>query len=942
MSSSLDGARTLGSYQLLSQLAVGGMAEIYIARTHGVGGFEKMVALKVIHPNFSADPDFVQMLVDEAKLSVQLTHANIVQTFDLGRVDEQYYIAMELIDGVDLYKLLRRASEHEIDFPFEVAAFICAEVAMGLDYAHRKRDARGRPLKIVHRDVSPQNVLVSYDGEVKIVDFGIAKAAMRGQQTAAGVIKGKYYYMSPEQAWGDPIDSRTDIFSAGILLYEMIVGQMLYLEEDLEKLLDVVRKAQISPPSSQRMGVPRELEAVLMRCLKKRADDRYPTAGELAQALQQFTHGFAPDFSRARLAAFMREVMGEDPTSARRDPRTSTAHSPNAAGMVSAIEVRDENSLIFSLRNLADGAGMAEPLAPSKAPPPRQRTRRRRPRRADVATNIGPTRDETGQRLGPAVRAADDFEENEATIVDSKGETLLALVPDGGESDSTRPAGPALRRGSANAPSGRFDLGEGDPAKDADLDAPTVNVPQKRAGQSPVSLDDDDDDMPTGARMLPRSHATRPIESPPDDDLLDEPRRPTSRAPESPPSLPGMVQRRPSGQADAARHSRAPSQRAADGEHAGADRAAAEDTVAAHEPDVGDAALAASGAARDRRRTSRRAHRHAPLERSLRVTAARSSTRRARWPIAATPPPPSLDFGDDGPEPTVSARPQNAGQPPRPPSQKVQPITAPMPSTSAAATITLPPAQNPLGPVHKPSQRLSFEEPTRIPPAQPPPIDSGPLVQSPDGPRRRRSDASSPLAEPAARAPAQPAARRCSTSPSRRPASASVLAILGFIAIAAVAAVMLAGGGELRGTLSIVSLPPGAEVRVDGVGGSQQTPLTLTDVDPRASHHVRVSKSGFDVWESDVKFPPGEREFAVQLVLVPTVGTVEIASTPPGAEAIVNGRIRGMTPTTVGDLPPNDDVVIELRLRGYKVAHKIVSWSGKRLLQLSIPLEKAK
>src|SRR6478736_2882857 len=129
MSSSLDGARTLGSYQLLSQLAVGGMAEIYVARTHGVGGFEKMVALKVIHPNF------VQMLVDEAKLSVQLTHANIVQTFDLGRVDEQYYIAMELIDGIDLYKLLRRASEHEIDFPFEVAAFIAAEVAQGLDYA---------------------------------------------------------------------------------------------------------------------------------------------------------------------------------------------------------------------------------------------------------------------------------------------------------------------------------------------------------------------------------------------------------------------------------------------------------------------------------------------------------------------------------------------------------------------------------------------------------------------------------------------------------------------------------------------------------------------------------------------------------------------------------------------------------------------------------------
>ena len=245
------------------------MAEIYVARTRGVAGFEKLVALKMIHPNFAADPDFVQMLVDEAKLAVQLQHANIVQTFDLGRVDEQYYIAMEFIDGVDLYKLLRRASEHDIDFPFEVAAFIGAEVGAGLDYAHRKRDARGRPLEIVHRDVSPQNVLVSYDGEVKIVDFGIAKATMRAQQTAAGVIKGKYYYMSPEQAWGDPIDARTDIFSAGILLYEMIVGQMLYLEEDLDKLLEMVRKAAIAPPSTQRMGVPRELEAIVMRALQQ-------------------------------------------------------------------------------------------------------------------------------------------------------------------------------------------------------------------------------------------------------------------------------------------------------------------------------------------------------------------------------------------------------------------------------------------------------------------------------------------------------------------------------------------------------------------------------------------------------------------------------------------------------------------------------------------------
>ena len=225
------------------------MAELFVAKTAGVSGFEKQVALKVIHPNFSSDPEFVRMLVDEAKLAVQLQHANIVQTYDLGQVDGQYYIAMELIDGADLYKVLKTASEKGVDFPIDVAVHIASEAATGLDYAHRKtiRSAvRSRSSIATSRR---KNVLVSREGEVKIVDFGIAKAALRGQHTQAGVIKGKYFYMSPEQAWGDKIDARTDVFSTGILLYEMLVGEMLYLEDDLDTLLKMVRAADIAPPS---------------------------------------------------------------------------------------------------------------------------------------------------------------------------------------------------------------------------------------------------------------------------------------------------------------------------------------------------------------------------------------------------------------------------------------------------------------------------------------------------------------------------------------------------------------------------------------------------------------------------------------------------------------------------------------------------------------------
>src|SRR3954462_6234514 len=175
--------RQFGPYRLIRQIAVGGMAEIHLAKTAGIAGFEKYVALKMIHPNFPEDALCTQRLADEAKIAVQLTHGNIAQTFDLGRVGDTYYITMEYVDGADLYKLLRRGSEVDLEMPLDVCAFVGKEVASALDYAHRKKDVAGKPLGIVHRDVSPQNVLVSYAGEVKLVDFGIAKATSKAKQT---------------------------------------------------------------------------------------------------------------------------------------------------------------------------------------------------------------------------------------------------------------------------------------------------------------------------------------------------------------------------------------------------------------------------------------------------------------------------------------------------------------------------------------------------------------------------------------------------------------------------------------------------------------------------------------------------------------------------------------------------------------------------------------
>lgn len=294
------------------------MAEVYVAKAKGIGGFEKLVAIKVIHPRFSEDDHFVQMLVEEAKLSVLLNHVNIAQTFDLGVVEgpggaHTYFIVMEFIEGADAYRLLKKAAGKRAKIPIDLCAYVVSEVCHGLDYAHRKRDMTGEPLNIVHRDISPQNVLISFAGEVKIVDFGIAKAAMRsGEATEVGVIKGKYYYMSPEQAWGDPVDGRSDIFSTGIVLYELLTGEMLYQQDNLPKLLDAVRKADIEPPSRRRPDVPPELDEILMRALAKHSNDRYRSAHDFGQALTSFLYKRMPSFTAARMAALMAQLFPKE------------------------------------------------------------------------------------------------------------------------------------------------------------------------------------------------------------------------------------------------------------------------------------------------------------------------------------------------------------------------------------------------------------------------------------------------------------------------------------------------------------------------------------------------------------------------------------------------------------------------------------------------------
>jgi serine/threonine protein kinase len=299
-----------GKYLLLERVAVGGMAEVFVAKAFGVEGFERLLAIKKILPTMGEDAEFISMFVDEARIAVQLSHANIVQVLELGKHDEHLYIAMEYIPGRDLRQLIERFRKRHLPMPIPQACRIVAEVCEALDYAHRKRDTSGRPLGIVHRDVSPQNVLVSYDGEVKLIDFGIAKAESRLQRTQAGILKGKFSYMSPEQVKGLEVDGRSDIFATGVVLWELVCGEKLFTGDSDFAVLEKVRNGAVPPPRSIAKHCPEGLERVILKALANDPARRYQSASELHDDLMRFTLVGDTVYGSRPLAEWLRSEFG--------------------------------------------------------------------------------------------------------------------------------------------------------------------------------------------------------------------------------------------------------------------------------------------------------------------------------------------------------------------------------------------------------------------------------------------------------------------------------------------------------------------------------------------------------------------------------------------------------------------------------------------------------
>lgn len=295
----------MGQYYLMEKIARGGMAEIYKGIAYDLHGIKRTVVIKKILPQAAANREFIDMLIAEAKIAVMLTHGNIAQIYDLGRAGDDYFIVMEYVEGKSISQIQREVVARGEPVPVPIACYIIAEVAAGLDYMHQRTDERGQLLHIVHRDVSPQNVLISYGGTVKIIDFGIAKARTKLETTEVGILKGKFAYMSPEHARGDPIDHRNDIFSLGVILHEMLTGKRLFKAKDNRETLRNVRRAEVSSPSQINANVTKNLDEIVLKALAKRLEDRYFRAAQLHDELMRTIHREYPDFRSQQVGEFI-------------------------------------------------------------------------------------------------------------------------------------------------------------------------------------------------------------------------------------------------------------------------------------------------------------------------------------------------------------------------------------------------------------------------------------------------------------------------------------------------------------------------------------------------------------------------------------------------------------------------------------------------------------
>ena len=362
-----------GPYWLYEIIGKGGMAEIFLAKTFTALGTERQCVIKRILPQLNADVAFCEMLIKEAKLCARLSHANIVQTYELGQIEDQFYIAMEYVEGVDLNRLLGLLSRLGTALPLQFALYVIVEALRGLDYAHRLSDSTGAPLGIIHRDVSPTNVLISTEGEVKLCDFGIAKVAfddLEGEQRLdAYHLKGKVAYMAPEHIEGKPIDRRADLYAAGILLWELLQGRRLYKSKDEDETLRRARAAEVPPIEDRGFKDHAALAAIAAKALARDPADRYQTGGEFIRALEDYVHATQQTMSQLKFADFLMENFGESLLQQRRERERHLGELMRLRGEDEATRMTQVRAdITASLLHDDEDEEPAEPAAAAAAP----------------------------------------------------------------------------------------------------------------------------------------------------------------------------------------------------------------------------------------------------------------------------------------------------------------------------------------------------------------------------------------------------------------------------------------------------------------------------------------------------------------------------------------------------------------------------------------------
>lgn len=317
-----------GKYKIINKIATGGMAEVFKAKITGEMGFEKHLVLKKVLPHLAAEEKWIMSFIDEAKLAALLQHENIIHIYDFGKTDDNWFLAMEYLSGRDLKDVIIKSIKEQNSLTLENILHIISKICDGLEYAHQLKGHNGSPLNIIHRDISPQNIFITFDGKVKIIDFGIARAAERSVQTQTGMIKGKLSYMSPEQASGKAIDHRSDIFAVGVLLYELLTGKRMYKGEVSEILLKVIQ-ADYEPVTNLLEDCPPELLAIIEKALATDPDDRYQSAGEMGADIENFMYTSNLRAGSRTLADYMQTIFEDDYANEDFDPSALPDPSSN-------------------------------------------------------------------------------------------------------------------------------------------------------------------------------------------------------------------------------------------------------------------------------------------------------------------------------------------------------------------------------------------------------------------------------------------------------------------------------------------------------------------------------------------------------------------------------------------------------------------------------------